>query len=776
MTTPQLQSLSIESFRGCVELFKLDFQKGKTITLVYAENGNGKSTICDAFELLASGHISSLDNRGLGRTDKFLKSVAKKTGDPVVELKCSNCLCRVTVHKDATWTHNVAPGVPTCEQHKPTVEVLRRAQILDLITARAADRYKAIERFVNVENIETSEAALDTLIKSLRTEQESQAIRLQQSLDSLKEALPPEALAEKDQITWARKEAQRDFTTEDALVKANEAVETAFRRLDRHTGVWKRVTEALPTAEAAELGAKQAYESASHAISTDASNVVDILESAARFLVANPTPAQCPLCESAEKAAGLADRVTSRIASFRSLRDARAQLTQATRSLEEAKAAIERAKVDYDRSRGEFEKALQRTASIPTMHLPTACPADLQAFDAWQEANKALFNEWRTFANGVLVAKTKSEEIKRHLKAYDENLAIPASNEDLIPRLGKALAIVQEERKAFTDSILSRIALEVGRLYEIVHPGEGLEKISLQLDPKKRASLDLGADFLGKQVEPQAYFSESHLDTLGLCIFLALAKMENAAETILVIDDVLASVDEPHVERLIGMISEEAKNFRHCIITTHYRPWREKYRWGWLKNGQCQFVELGAWSKDRGLCTAQSVADVARLGSLLKEASPDLQAICGKAGVVLEALLDFLTQKYETMAPRRAGGRLTLGDLLPGIKKGLRAALRVDVLVGKDEDGNAKYEQHQLGARLDELSRIAQTRNVFGAHFNEISFDLLDADAIRFGTLVYELATIVTDEENGWPSSPRSGSYWATATDTRRLHPLKEPS
>jgi len=33
MTSPQLQSLSIESFRGCVEPFKLDFQKGKTITL-----------------------------------------------------------------------------------------------------------------------------------------------------------------------------------------------------------------------------------------------------------------------------------------------------------------------------------------------------------------------------------------------------------------------------------------------------------------------------------------------------------------------------------------------------------------------------------------------------------------------------------------------------------------------------------------------------------------------------------------------------------------------
>jgi energy-coupling factor transporter ATP-binding protein EcfA2 len=776
MTTPQLQSLSIESFRGCVEPFKLDFQKGKTITLVYGENGNGKSTICDAFELLASGRISSLDNRGLGgHTDKFLKSIAKKTGDPVVELTCSACHCKVTVHKDAVWTHNAGPGVPTCEQHKPTVEVLRRAQILDLITARAGDRYKAIERFVNVENIEASEAALDGLIKSLRTEQETQAVRLQQSLDSLEKALPPEALAEKDRIAWARKEAKRDFTAEDARVKASEAVEVAFRRIDRHIGVWKRVTEALPTAEAAELAAKQAYESASHAISTDASNVVDILESAARFLVVNPTPAQCPLCESTEKAAGLADRVTSRIASFRSLQDAKAHLTQTTLILDGAKADVVRAKADYSSGRSDFEKALQDAASVPNMHLPTPCPADLAAFDAWHEANKAFLNEWRTFANGVLIEKTKSEEIRRHLKAYDENRAIPASNEDLIPMLGKALTIVQEERKAFTDSILSRIAQDVGKLYDIVHPGEGLEKISLQLDPKKRASLDLGADFLGKKVEPQAYFSESHLDTLGLCIFLALAKMENAAQTILVIDDVLASVDEPHVERLIGMISEEAKSFRHCIITTHYRPWREKYRWGWLKNGQCHFVELGAWSKTSGLFTVPSVAEVERLGKLLKEPAPDPQAVCGKAGVVLEAILDFLTLTYQCKVPRKPGDLLTLGDLLPNVSKKLRAALRVEVQV-KDAQGKTNFEEHRLGEILDKLGEIAQARNVFGAHFNRLSMELPEGDAIRFSTLVHELAVILIDGDAGWPRSDKSGSYWATAGETRRLHPLKEPS
>jgi hypothetical protein len=467
--------------------------------------------------------------------------------------------------------------------------------------------------------------------------------------------------------------------------------------------------------------------------------------------------------------------VAARIASFKTLRDAKMLLDQAISRRGEANAAVERTTTAHSSGRQAFEATVQAVTSIPNIRTPTSCPAKLAEFDDWYAANKGLLDEWRSYSNSVVAAKAKVEEIKRHLKTYDENREIPASTEDLIPRLERALTVVREERKAFTDSILSRIALEVGRLYEIVHPGEGLDKISLQLDPKKRASLDVEANFLGKQVEPQAYFSESHLDTLGLCIFLALAKMENAAETILVIDDVLASVDEPHVDRLIGMLSEEARNFRHCIITTHYRPWREKYRWGWLKNGQCHFVELGAWSKTSGLQTARSLAEVDRLGNLLKQTPTDPQAACGKAGVVLEAILDFLTLTYQCKVPRKPGDLLTLGDLLPNVSKKLRAALRVEVQV-KDAQGKTNFEEHRLGGILDKLGEIAQARNVFGAHFNRLSMELPEGDAIRFSTMVHELAVILIDGDAGWPRSDKSGSYWATAGETRRLHPFKEPS
>ncbi|HOY79367.1 MAG TPA: hypothetical protein PLN33_16240 [Hyphomonadaceae bacterium] len=77
---------------------------------------------------------------------------------------------------------------------------------------------------------------------------------------------------------------------------------------------------------------------------------------------------------------------------------------------------------------------------------------------------------------------------------------------------------------------------------------------------------------------------------------------------------------------------------------------------------------------------------------------------------------------------------------------------------------------------LDEITKIAQARNVFGAHFKAISFEMLDTDAVAFAKQVEALVDALTHPNHGWPSNDNSGSYWRNSGDTRRLHPLKKPS
>ena len=51
-----LKKLEVLALRGATQKFTLDFESGKKITIVYGENGSGKSTICDAVELPRTGN------------------------------------------------------------------------------------------------------------------------------------------------------------------------------------------------------------------------------------------------------------------------------------------------------------------------------------------------------------------------------------------------------------------------------------------------------------------------------------------------------------------------------------------------------------------------------------------------------------------------------------------------------------------------------------------------------------------------------------------------
>ena len=318
-----------------------------------------------------------------------------------------------------------------------------------------------------------------------------------------------------------------------------------------------------------------------------------------------------------------------------------------------------------------------------------------------------------------------------------------------------------------TETVIGEIAKKVGQLYEKVHPGEGLDKIAFPLDPNKRASLELAASFEGVDRPPQAYFSQSHLDTLGLCVFLALAIREHPNATILV----LGSVDEPHVDRVIEMIYDLTETFQHAIVTTHYRPWREKYRWGLLKPDKpCHFVELIEWGLSEGIRLTNCVPEIERLSALLAATALDIQAVTSKAGVVLEQALDHLTQKYECSLPRHGRG-YTLGELLDAVSGKLRAAMKVE-----HRSGDLLVSTVELGPMLDKLKAIAGARNVLGAHFNTLAHQLTGSEGIAFARQVHALADALVCPEHGWPMNDKSGSYWRNSGDTRRLHPLRKPN
>lgn len=770
MSNNSPRKLTIEYLRGSVQPFTLTFEKGKKLTIIYGENGTGKSTICDAFEFIGKGNIGSLDNRGLGKTNRYWHSVGKKPGEMAVTLETASTVCRATLGKTEV--------ICSPPEHRPRVEVLRRAQILSLVEAKPAERYAAISRFIDVSGIEASEAALGDAIRNIEKSLEIAEARLQENRDTLQQFWEEAGRPGTNPLQWAEVETQQEAKPHADEIKALAVLQSAYARLTDYPAQLNAAEQSQQQAAVAVEAAQQQLEAALATAAKDAAQMVRLLEAAKSYFAQQAEAPTCPLCGSAERASGLAQRIDERIGSFTTLQHSQTAQQSKEAELQRGNQRLAELRQSAAQRVQEFAAACQTAALPAETVLPSASlPDEIADWPGWFNETANLPAGWKKQEAARQDKQQFLGTLKRAVQTCQENTATQQDLEKLLPRLKRALEIVKAERHQFTDATLSAIAAEVGRLYEAVHPGEGLNKISLELDPKRRASLEIGADFCGQQkTPPQAYFSDSHLDTLGLCVFLALTALDDPAETILVLDDVLASVDEPHVERLIEMLYAETLKFQHCIFTTHYRPWKQKLRWGWLQHGQCHFVELTKWTTSTGLTLIRSVPEVERLQQLLAETPPDPQLVCAKAGVILEAALDFLTLHYECAAPRRLSGLYTLGELLPAVDSKLRKSLKVEVFKERDASGQAVYEAILLAECLNELTRIAQARNVFGCHFNQLSFDLLEDDALGFGQQVLALVGALADEEAGWPRNGKSGSYWATTGETRRLHPYKKPS
>jgi hypothetical protein len=657
---------------------------------------------------------------------------------------------------------------------------------LGLIAQRPGNRFDAIRPFLDIEAVEKSEATLKQLIDQETANQRTALARIEENRIAVENFWQEAGRPGREALAWARAELSKDTS---GLQAEYAGLQRVIERAEALLAEEKRLTQNEADVRAAQVDLQSAAAQAAQEQARAAQQTGDLaalLQAADAYFQTHDHGHTCPLCGSGEQAVGLPERVRQQLQGISALTAAMAQREQARDSLMVAEASRDR-------------QYLAITAAA------SALIAGLDAGDAWRATESlaplaAAAEGYRGCADDERVACARSlageadlgldilraesgqrqkrlvfaQTLRRSLETYTENYKTQAELAFLLPHLKRALQVMQNERRQFVDDILGQVAGRVGELYEAIHPGEGLSQISLALDPDKRASLEIYGPFPATTAAPPgAYFSESHLDTLGLCIWLALAEMNDPKNTILVLDDVIASVDEPHVDRIVDLLYDLAQNFQHCIYTTHYKPWREKYRWGWLRTGQCHFVDLVGWSHSGGIQYGRSTPPVEELRSLLAAPQPSPQLACASAGVILEATLDFLTQQYECSVPRRKG-KLTLGDLLPNVSKKLRAALRVErQAIGPD--GAVFYESHDLGPLLDELTTIVQARNVYGAHFNDLAFELPERDALRFAGCVLTLADHLIDVQHGWPASSKSGSYWANGQQTRRLHPLKQP-
>lgn len=739
-----ITKIQMTGFRGAIGAFELEFDPKKDFTMLFGENGSGKSSILDAMDVVCRGTNGCLD--GI--------SVGQNPGKYLCALGCPPATLKVSLHSNGeSWTGTMRRNAISVAGAaiKPTVKILRRNAILELVLAQPSDRYKALRHFIDIACVEQSEGTLQQKLAETDraiTTAIGDKDRMATQLDSLWEA---EGRPGPGQTATAWAEG-----------KVNTGMGGLNDRLDRLKTVTSAVTAAvtaktnLNTRIAAHDNVKQQLDGVDQQIaaapsvsSETAVQLLASLETAKAYVEAEQALDKCPTCLRPIGRDVLLTTINtefSQLSELKKLSDDRQRIqgwvNVAASHLDEAKTGV----IDV-------LKKVQEVTQVGDMPEVTALNI---AWPDWQNAVQdmpslvAICDQFQTVQ---AVLEQQQDNAQRDVSQFNsvkewwtgiKEANDKAADLDRIRKgLKRAFDIVHDKRVAFTQGILDGIQQEANRLFQTIHPGENIGLEQLKMEEDRRGSVNQTGVFHGHtDIPPQAIFSESHLDTLGFCVWLALAKREAPDETILLIDDIFSSVDATHLGRVIDLFSAEAPNFLQVVVATHYRLW-----WDRCQNAQgIQRVHLGRWCATNGIAAQNMPRVLDELRTKIGEAVLDRQAVSSKAGILLESLLDDLTLLYECSLPHNKLNLYTLGALLNGCSK-LFSKHNLTVTINDNWNADGQPEKWQATASkaaYDRVNGLQFIRNQVGCHFNTPGMEIPDGDVRDFGTATIALVEALT--------------------------------
>jgi len=781
----RIDQLIVENYRGATTRLQLDFDKSKPVALVFGENGTGKTTIVDALDAVGNCSKGSLEDKSSTRARDHLPTIGRKPADILITL----------ISGTNTWNATLAgDNLSTNPEPRPEIHVLRRSHLQKLIEAQPAQRYEALRHFIDVGNVERAENALRDAASETKSELNAVVKKRVDAESQLEAVWEAEGKPGTNALEWAKTIAEHDTVKLDQEIERLRLVQTAITRAETCLTEWQ---QARATADQKAIETKEIEEEVAKLPGVDpqqAISLVGVLRQASQHLQLGTHPDKCPVCGQGISFDKLKADVQSRLADLQQYDQLRTKQDTANRNAQLAQQTIEikqEAFLTAARALLGFVQvgdiAIVTNANINQAdYVELAKQDESDAATAIQQA-ELLVGEFSALKQALSESETvtsKKSGMINSIRVQFEQVQESASASEELEKLHVALQSAYDTarltRIEFTQAILDDIATECNRLYALIHPNEPIAISRLALDQGKRASLSQAATFEGHDnVPPQAYFSESHLDTLGFCFWLALVKRESPrADVVVVLDDVFTSVDAQHINRISQLITDESKSFAQVIATTHQRLWRDIYRYQRGAGKLTQIIELQRWSLSKGISNFKTRLAVDDLIASIAAAPFDRQVTASRSGILLEAVLDWLALQYRCRVARTHDGSYTLGELLDGTESLFKKLEihRPDLDALGQAKNPAQYTAGDVDGITGQIRSLSFLRNQVGAHFNMAGAAISDADIQLFANLTVKLAEALSCETCGQIPGKKTATYFqcsCAAPFEVRMQPLQ---
>ena len=228
----------------------------------------------------------------------------------------------------------------------------------------------------------------------------------------------------------------------------------------------------------------------------------------------------------------------------------------------------------------------------------------------------------------------------------------------------------QTKQKQDLTELLKQISQRVARIYSSLHPGEDLDSVSVE--PWTAKGVELAIEFHGsRQRPPHGVLSESHLNSLAIALFLAMAESFNEQIGFLVLDDVINSFDVEHRGRLAELLADGFADWQ-LIVLTHDQQFYEHLS---RRAPSWRRFEFTSWSYASGPRTMQyGTRDILRNARERLEHG-DVHDAATKARRALEELLQEVCEALWAPLPFRRGqanDKREIGELFKGVRRTLK--------------------------------------------------------------------------------------------------------
>jgi len=707
----RLRKLHISGFRGARFDLPLDFTKDSRSVSIFGENASGKSTFTDALEWFLLDKIEHLWREDCN--EAALRNVLLGDEDSsVVSLEFSDAAlnCSKTLGPTLrTGTNNNSVGFKSFLEKAATERIfLRNAQITNVVAKTKGEKREWIAKIIGYQAITDFRGAIQSTFNALQKDPaygtaKQLAENAQNELFKLAGGIIASETGLFDKATALVKPYGVDVTISNRLAYRR-ALEQLASMLSRPEGAqiklrldqMKKECDAFSGGMETLLSKMDAFVGPYNELAEDKIIVSQL--NIAQFLTAGQTvieaghfsEQQCPFCLTPYDLEKLRVEVETRIEMLAQIKGKyeeagtlKAAFIQAANALIDA---CGRLAANY----GGFEKFKT---------LATEAAKSIDTLNAWVTATNNNFSNFQPFRlsqqyvdvinafaalvkSQTAVAKSDSEslELSEHEKRLVETIGRVQELEKQFDQFQRSATIVKAFEKqilslttifdqfvpvqnAALQAVLDKISEDVGTYYTALHPNENVDNVRLRVVAEE--GIEFEYQFHRTTTfPPMKYLSESHLNSLGICVFLASAKLFNITSRFLVLDDIVTSFDLGHRRRLLRLIKEQFGDWQ-IILLTHERLWfeliqKELSQSGWL------FKEV-KWDADNGIQLSPSATDL----RVLIEQKRNKYDVSNDIRKLLEASLKEICQALEVKLPFRFNDkneRRMSGELLSELR------------------------------------------------------------------------------------------------------------